>query len=224
MAAEFDATEFVDEDLEQGRCAGAQTPGQARAGAGGPSPAPTREEVDSKLADLQSKLADLKREQTDVERERAAMEETRRRQLEFSTGREELIRDLSRGIQVLEESEIAARRDAEQMAKSLKDLKDSLSKLQSIQQETWTRENLTAELSRALGTADHARMEWNSARLKFPILSGAAEMAGAAAGEKKPAASWEGKPFLEQARLGLALTWPIALAALAIFLTLLFRH
>ena len=189
-----------------------------------PQRAPTREEVDAKVGDLQSKLAELKRAQTELERERAALEETRRRQLEFSTGREELIRDLNRGIQLLEEREIAARRDAEQMAKSLIDLKESLQKVQAVQQETWTNENLNTELSRALGLVDHARMEWNSARLKFPVLSGPIAGDPSATPAKEPSVPLLDRDFLDIAKVGLALTWPMAVAVLAIFLVLLLRR
>ena len=226
MAAEFDATEFVDEDLEKARRNPFQAPVPMNAAPEETPKAPTREEVDSKLTELHAKLAELKREQSEIERDRAAFEETRRRQIEFTTGREELVRDLSRGITLLEEKEFSTRRDAEQMAKSLTDLRESLIKLQAIQQESWSKENFSAELSRALGAADHARMEWNSARLKYPVLSAnpQAEPAPGAAPAKKPASWLEGKSFLELAWLGLALTWPIAVAGLAIFLTLLIRR
>lgn len=225
MATEFDATEFVDEEFETPRKAAPTTPSTMTAASEDPQRAPTREEVDTKVGDLQSKLAELKRAQTELERERAALEETRRRQLEFSTGREELIRELNRGGQLLEEREIAARRDAEQMAKSVKELKECLVKLQAIQQEGWTKDNLNTELSRALGVVDHARMEWNSARLKFPLLSGEAGTGPGAPGTTpaEPLSPLAGRSFLDLAKLGLAFTWPIALAALAIFLVLLFK-
>jgi hypothetical protein len=225
MAAEFDATEFVDEDFERSRKNPFQAPAPMTPAPDEPPRAPTREEVDSKLTELQTKLAELKREQSEVERERTACEETRRRQLEFTTGREELVRELSRGIQLLEETEFATRREAEQMAKALNDLRESLTKLQAIQESAWTKENFSAELSRALGAADHARMEWNTARLKFAVLAGPAAVGPAnTEAEKPPAAVLPAGRFLDMARVGLAYTWPIALAGLAIFLVLLFKR
>ena len=225
MAADFDATDFIDEDLQRSRHNPFQAPAM-NAAPDNPQRAPTREEVDSKLTELQTKLAELKREQGEIERERTAFEETRRRQLEFTTGRAELIRDLSRGIQLLEDKEFATRRDAGQMAQSLADLKECLGKIQAIQDAGWTEENLSAELSRAMGLVDHARMEWNSARLKFTVLSAnpQADAADAASLEKKPSTVLSGMSFVEMGRIGLALTWPIAVAALAIFFTLLFRR
>ena len=79
-----------------------------------------------------------------------------------------MIHNLTRGLGLLEEAEFNARRDAEQMVKTIADFRDALDKIQAIHDETWTKENFQIELTRALTTIENARMEWNSARLKFP--------------------------------------------------------
>src|SRR5512142_1565423 len=168
MSSDYDATEFIDGDFQSQKSPFSTSP----AGAGQLQRAPTREEVDSRVAEAQRKLAELKREQEELERQRAALEETRRRQMEFQTGREEMIQNLTRGLGLLEEAEFSARRDAEQMAKTLADLRDALAKVQAIHEEGWTKDNFSAELTRALTTLENARMEWNAARLKLPVLSG----------------------------------------------------
>ena len=128
--------------------------------------------MDRKVVEAQQKLAELKRAQEELERERAALEEMRRRQIEFQTGRQEMIHNLTRGLGLLEEAEFNARRDAEQMVKTLADFRDALAKVQAIHDETWTKENFSIELTRALTAIENARMEWNSARLKLPVLAG----------------------------------------------------
>jgi hypothetical protein len=80
-----------------------------------------------------------------------------------------------------------------------------------------------------LTTLENARMEWNAARLKFPVLTGAAqEGAGTAPAAGAPAPSLFAKhTFGELCRLGFALTWPlagIATLALAALLVFLFRR
>jgi predicted nuclease with TOPRIM domain len=213
MAPSYDPTDFVDNDFEARKAPQAT----AGAGAGGLQRAPTREEVDSKVVEAQQKLAELKRAQEELERERAALEETRRRQIEFQTSRQELIHNLTRGLGLLEEAEFNARRDAEQMAKALADLRDALGKLEAIHEEGWTKENFTVELTRALTAIENARMEWNSARLKFAVLSGqdpAASQAAVAAGAPGPAPLPE-RGFGQWCKIGLALTWPVVLAVLA---------
>jgi hypothetical protein len=218
MASQIDASEFVDDDF--------RTAQAALKGAGllvaDAKRAPSREEVESKVGQMQEKLAELKRVQQELERERTALEETRRRQAELSTGREEMLHHLTRGLGLLEEAEFAARRDAEQMAKSLADLREALNKVQSIHEEGWDKENLPVELTRALTVVENARMEWNGARLKFPILCGNGDAAQEGTDHSLPRALQQ-QSWPQLCKLGLALTWPIALAGLAIVLVLLLR-
>ena len=231
MAAQFDPSEFVDDDFQTGQKPPATaTPyaASATAPSGDSGRAPTREELESKSGDMQTKLAELKRAQADLERERADLEETRRRQSEFTKGRQEMEQHLTRGIGLLEEAEFASRRDAEQMSRSLLDLREALVKVQSVHEETWTRDNLNVELSRALTCVENARMEWNTARLKFNVLNGENAVTTAAQPNGAQASPLEAmlheKSYAELCKIGLALTWPIALTALAICLVLLLRQ
>src|SRR6266498_5980960 len=173
MATEYDPSEFVDNDFQSARKATATIAQASPPLVGHSSRAPTREEVEAKVNDMQTKLAELRRAQQELEQERSDLEETRRRQSEFTRGRQEMQQHLTRGIGLLEKAEFASRRDAEQMSKSLVDLREALLKIQAIHEETWTKDNLNAELTRALTAIENGRMEWNSARLKFPVLSGA---------------------------------------------------
>lgn len=211
MASDYDATEFVDTDFQTRKSS--QSAVSALAGA--MQRAPTREEVDFKVAEAQQKLAELKRAQDELERERSALEELRRRQSEFQTGRQEMIHNLTRGLGLLEEAEFTARRDAEQMAKALADLREALVKVEAVHEETWTKETFNVELTKALTAIENARMEWNSARLKFPVLSGQVTAAAAETDAKSPSpALLATHGFGELCKLGLALTWPLAVIAL----------
>src|SRR2546421_2818153 len=146
MPSDYDATEFVDSDFQMHK----SPYSSSSAGTGQVVRAPTREEVDSQLAETQQKLAELTREREQKERERSALEETRRRQIEFQTGRQEMVHHLTRGLGLLEESEFNSRRDAEQMGKALLDLRDALSKIEAIHEESWTKDTFSVELTRAL--------------------------------------------------------------------------
>src|SRR6266480_7877169 len=205
MASEFDETDFVDGDFRA-----AQKSSFAASSAGGAGRPPTREELDSRVTETQQRLMELKRAQEELERERAALEEARRRRTEFQTGREEMLQSLTRGVGLLEEAEFTARRDAEQMAKVLVDMRDALSKIEGFHEETWTKDNFSVELTRALTTLENARMEWNAARLKFPTLSGVVQAGEAVPSEEKPPAQQAllaTQSFVQLCRLGLALTW-----------------
>jgi len=222
MSAEYDATEFIDGDFHQQK-----SPYSAPApGAGQPLRAPSREEVDTRVVEAQQKLAELKKAQEELERERATLEETRRRQIECQTGRQEMLQHLTRAVGLLNEAEFEARRDAEQMAKALTDLRAALAQVEAIQEESWTRENFQIELTRALTALENARMEWNSARLKFPVLAAKPAVGDApATSAASPVTSLLGSySYGDFCRLGFALTWPVALLLAGVLAILLFRH
>jgi hypothetical protein len=221
---DFDASEFVDSDLEAARKGPVHSLPSAAAMLSDSNRAPTRAEVDGKVSQMQHKLSELKRAQQELERERAGLEETRRRQVEFATGRQEIVQSLTRGIALLEEAEFGARRDAEQMNKTLAELREALTKVQSVKDETWSRDNFNVELTRGLTAIENARLEWNTARQRYPLLD------GAPTAPEKPAAQpdagqrlFSPQNYLEVCKLGLAFTWPIALVGLAVVMVLLLR-
>lgn len=206
MAAEYDASEFVDADLRTHKALGSD-----------PFRAPTREDVDRKVVEAQQKLAELRRAQEELERERASLEELRRRQLEFQTGRQEIVQNLTRGLGLLEEAEFSARREGEQMAKTIADFRDVLSKVQAIHEDQWSKEGFNVELTRALTAVENARMEWNAARLKIPVLAGESaktpETVAAPAATVSPLAN---VTFWQLCKFGLAMTWPFLLVGLGV--------
>ncbi len=222
MAGEYDSSEFIDTDFTSQKSPFAAPPA-------GPLRAPSREDVDRKVVEAQQKLAELKRAQEELERERAGLEELRRRQSEFQTGRQEMLQQLTRGLGLLEEAEFEARRECELMSTTAADFRDAVAKIQTIHDDTWTKENFQIELTRALTTIENARMEWNSARLKLAVLAG--ENKPAAVAEKNSvtaaaAPSLADLSFRQLCKIGLALTWPlllVVLGALGIFIAILSR-
>ena len=227
MPAHDDASEFIDSDFQSAQQAAYAAP-LPPVTTVAPNPSnrpPTREEIEAMVSEKQIKLAELKRAQEELERERAGLEELRRRQIEFQTGRAEMLEHLTRGIGLLEEAELTARRDAEQMARALGEFRDAVSKVQAINDQLWTQENLSVELTRSLTVIENARMEWNAARLKFPILSGQPPAVAAAHSAPVFLSTFLATAQLTQlCKIGLALSWPLLVLGLSIFLVLLFRH
>jgi len=223
MSSYHETGEFVDSDFQSAQQSGyaAATPG---APAGKLNRPPTREELEALVGEKQIKLAELKRVQEELERERAGLEELRRRQMEFQTGREEMLQHLIRGIGLLEEAELSARRDAEQMARVLTGFHEAVTKVQGINEQVWNQENFSVELTRATTTIENARMEWNAARLKFPILTGENAAPAETARGKAGASLLATTDLLQLCKIGLALTWPLVLLGFAIFAILLFRR
>lgn len=225
MSSAYDPSDFVDSDFQETRGTVHRPASQANelSPMSDLNRPPSREEVETKVGETQQKLAELRRAQDDLERERASLEDLRRRQMEFQTGREEMLNHLTRGLGLLEESEFAARRDAEQMSKTVVDLRSALDNVQFINEQNWTKDDYNLELTRALTALEHARMEWNSARLKYPLLSGQTPEAGSANQPTGTRNLFAEQNMAQLCRLGLAMTWPLVLLGLGIFLLLLLR-
>ncbi len=223
MSAYNDAGEFVDSDFQSAQQSGYAASVPA-ASSGKPNRPPTREELEALVGEKQIKLAELKRAQEELERERASLEELRRRQVEFQTGREEMMQHLTRGIGLLEEAELSARRDAEQMARTLREFREAVTKVQGINEQTWNQENFSVELTRANTTIENARMEWNAARLRFAVLNGEVPGKETTASAKAGASLLSTTDLGQLCKIGLALTWPLVLLGFAIFVILLLRR
>ncbi|MCI0535352.1 MAG: hypothetical protein L0Z50_08990 [Verrucomicrobiales bacterium] len=222
MASHFDESDFVDADYQNAKSAYATTTTHSSVPAAitALNRPPTREELETKVNETQQRLEELRRAQEELQRERVVLEEARRRRVEFQTGREEMLQNLTRGIGLLEEAEFNARRDAEQMARTLGELREHIGKVQAITEESWTQENLNMELTRALTTVENARNEWNSARLKWALLNGPSSAQDQPRKVSNDPFAGD-RSFLELCKMGLALTWPVALVGLIGFILLL---
>ena len=179
-------------------------------------------ELDLQVVDLQKRITDLNRVLQEVERERVQVEDSRRRFSEFQTGREEMRHELTRALGLLEEAEANARRDAEQMARSITDMRDAIDKVEVLEEVDTASDNWKVQLTRNLTTLENARMELNAARLKWPLLNGDPSEPNIpdARAEAPPTTGFMPQPqSLGQWCLwGIALTWPLVLLGLGALL------
>jgi len=184
-----------------------------------------REELDNQVSSLQTKLADLNRAREKLEREKATVEESRRRFAEFQTGREEMMHELTRSLGLLEEAQLEASREAEQMARTMEDLRDALTKVDALEEVDTHDEQWKVHLTRNLTTIENARMELNAARHKWLILSGTGENERESFAAPQPTANGLPMPasFGQLCLWGLALTWPVLLIGAAIVSVLLLK-
>ncbi|MEK9862666.1 MAG: hypothetical protein VW804_05875 [Verrucomicrobiota bacterium] len=225
-----DDHDFVDREFEQSRPASAPPSGAQDAASGLSAQevkGSAREQLDAKFGSTQQRLLALKQEQEKLESERIALEEMRRRRSEYSQGREEMITHLTRGMALLEEAEEDARREATAMQQSLEDFRQHLEKVSALNEADWEEAQLQRELTHALITIENARKEWLSSVSRFPVLSSdppdASSTTGAKTGNRSfgTGLSMSNLSLSQMARLGLALTWPLALVWLMTCLVLI---
>ena len=122
--------------------------------------------------------------------------------------------EITRSLGLLEEAQMDAQREAEQMARTMDDLRDALSKVETLEDVDTHDEQWKILLTRNLTTIENARMELNSARLKWSLLSSEQKSfspplittaSGSSNGIPLPGS------FGELCLWGLAFTWPILL-------------
>lgn len=209
--------------LDGARCLEEELPITARATDAARKP--DREILGSQVTGLQNKITELARELEQVEREKATVEESHRRYSECQRGREELLHDLIRGVGRLEEAELHSRREAEQISKTLVDLRDAMEKVRAVRDVSTTDPNWKTDLTRSLTTLDNARMELNTARLKWTILSNETTVLNGAPqiAQRDSVTPDLATTFAERTLTGLAYTWPFLLLGSLIILTLLIK-
>lgn len=185
-----------------------------------------QEELENQATSLQTKLAELNRAREKLEKEKATVEESRRRFSEFETGREEMLHELTRSLGLLDEAQMDAQRESEQMARTLNDLRDALLKVEGLEDVDTQNDQWKVILTRNLTTIENARMELNSARLKWVILNGVQETSDSPT-IGMASNSAHGLPitisFNQLCVWGLALTWPLLLVGITVAVILLLK-
>ena len=171
-----------------------------------------REEVDSKLDQTREHLIALRRQQEELERQKSELEELRRKQEEYSRGRAEIADNLARGLLALERQQIESQRLAEVCGATIDTFHGYTDQIQRINDGEWNSGNVRAELSRALGIVEAARLEYNRARTKLDCLNPSAgqDDAPLAAGTAKKLISKD--EIIRYACIGAAASAPLILA------------
>lgn len=193
-----ESTEFVDPDY---------SPEGHRA----EKAAPTRQQLNDQLTAKQQELTRLTQTHEEIERQIQALEERRRRRADFSHGLDEMRQNLARAIGLLEKAELAAKRESERLGQSLTGLRAAEASLEPLDETAWTASNWEVELNRGLTVVETARLEYHAACQKFAVLDGSGGTPGGAVEVDAPFSRW---PTMALLRLGFALTWPLAVAAI----------
>ena len=133
------------------------------------TPAPSVEQIDDQVAQAQERLLALKRQAEQLEREKAKLEELSRRQEQFDSGRAEMVDKFTSSL-------VQIQRETDETLKRLEILKNVqasfsayLQELEAINPKEWTPEELTKELSKALGAVEDSRSIYTKAQAQIAV-------------------------------------------------------
>ncbi len=195
------------------------------------------DEFDEQVQLAQEQLLHLRHQQQLIEKQKAEIEDLKIRRREFLDGRSQLVDRLSRAVVSLERETFETQKKVEQFLQTKDSFERHLEAIEQFNPDEWSRAEMRAELSRALGVIDDARTEYQKGMARMHTLMKEDEdiTSPPPAAPRNPIASstLEGKPnataplpecrdFGYWFRAGLAFTLPlIAFGLFALILHLL---
>ncbi|WP_193211023.1 hypothetical protein [Luteolibacter marinus] len=183
-------------------------PGQAAGGRQG-------EDVEGKLRAAQVQLEQLQQQREELERQKQEVETLNVRKREFIGAQVELTERLSSTLTRIDREVYEMRQEIDDLEQCRSCFAGHLGKLEKINPDGWTRDNLATALERAMAVADHADDEYSQAAEHFSRSRSGNIFNGAKA---RRVVSGD---FARQFRNGLAFNLPILVlggAALIVYL------
>jgi chromosome segregation ATPase len=182
----------------------------------GPSATPRQgEDVEGKLRAAQMQLEELQQQREALERQKQEVEALNLRRREFISSQAELTERLSATLTRIDREVYQMRQEIDDLEQCRACFAGHLGKLEKINPDAWTRENIAAGLERAMAVVDHADDEFSQAAEHFSRTRSGNLFNGAKA---RRATSGE---FARQLRNGLAFNLPVlVLGAIALLVHL----
>jgi chromosome segregation ATPase len=174
------------------------------------------EDVEGKLRAAQVQLEQLQQQREELERQRQEVEALNSRKREFISAQTELTERLSTTLQRIEREIYELKEHTGDLEQARTCFAAHLAKLEKLNPDGWTRENLAAGLERAMAIVDHADDEFAQAaehysRSRSSNLFNGSKVRRVVSGD-----------FARQFRNGLAFNLPvIILGAIALIIYLL---
>ena len=134
-----------------------------------PAPANGRqgEDVEGKLRAAEEQLQQLEQQREALERQKREVETLNVRKREFITAQAELTDKMSATVTRIDREVIDMRQEIEELEQCRSCLVAHLNKLEKINPDGWTRENMAASVDRAMAIAEHADDEFSQAAEHF---------------------------------------------------------
>ena len=179
------------------------------------------EDYDDKLKAAQDELERIHVQREELERKKRVLEELTARKRTFLSQQVELSEKLSSAVTSIERELYAIRQETEDLEQCRVCFVSHLDKLEKVNPENWSRDNLSEKLDRAIMTVDIATDEYDQAAAHFEGSRCGAIFGRASKRGRTRSGSGQGAEFLSNLRNGLAFNLPLCAlggAALVIYL------
>ncbi|OGV60649.1 MAG: hypothetical protein A2498_12325 [Lentisphaerae bacterium RIFOXYC12_FULL_60_16] len=183
-----------------------------------------KEELAQHVTGTTTEIEQLRQRQEALEREKRELEALARKQQEYERSKADVMEKLDRSIVVLQREEEQAVRLVELLSETIERFKTSLEELRNIHEDAWMDDQFQSELDRAAVRVDIATTTFRKAMARIDAMGvrsgdvapvrGIVEQVGVAAGLR-----WR---FRDWFKIGLAVSLPVVLALLTIFVLYLF--
>ncbi len=125
------------------------------------------EDFESKLVAAEHQLEQLQRQQELIEQEKLELEELTQRKEEFLEGQVSITERLTSTLTAIDRELYDMRKDMEDLEQTRKCFAEHLQTIDNINPDSWSREELKHELTRAISMLDHAEDEYDEALTYF---------------------------------------------------------
>ena len=187
-----------------------------------------KHEVNEQVASAMQELERLRKRQEDLEREKKDLEDLRRKQEEFERGKREMIERLNQSLISLEKDEIESQRLSELLGETRKRFKAMQADIDKVSEENWPENQIREELNKAVVILEDARLEYNKSMTRIEAVSNDSKKVTT---ESRPVIFEESglhreveKPFAFWVKVGMAVSTPLVLTIVIIFVLFLVLH
>jgi chromosome segregation ATPase len=171
------------------------------------------DDYEKQLRESQERLQKLQAEQHELERLARELEELNAQKKIFFSSQVEISEKLGNAVTLIDRELLAMRTELHELEQCRHLFDNRLKKIAKYDPETWTRDNLKANLERAISTIDEASDEYEQAASHFSSMR-SGEIFGATKRRKMSSAHGHSGEFLSQLKSGFAFNLPIITLAI----------
>jgi chromosome segregation ATPase len=161
------------------------------------------DDVDGKLRMAQSQLEQLQAEREELERLKLETERLNARKRDFIASQVEMTERLASSVTLIDRELFELRQEIEDLEQCRSCFSGHLSKIEKLNPDGWTREQLPAQLDRSLAIVEHAEDEYGQAAEHFAKTRSASIFSGVRSAKRRSG------EFSQQFVRGLAFNLPV---------------